>query len=158
MSGLYSELIHVIPVFAPLDITSTDVNTDVVDAGEATRLQFIVSFGVITGDTCTVPLYECDNTTPSNSTAIAFNYRLSATVGTDLMGAITAVASTGYVAPATVDGMAVLVDVDPAMLSEGFPYVKVGLVTGGSMSECVVGVTVNAIPRNAQNVVNSMVD
>jgi hypothetical protein len=159
MTGFFSERAHVIPVLAPIDIIATDVTTDVVDAGEMTRGFFVVNFGVVTGDTCTIFLYECDDIVPTNSTAIAFNYRLSSAVGTDVMGAITAAtAAAGYVAPATVDGKCVVVEVDPAALSAGYPYVKLGLVTGASMSACLVSATFVAEPRNAQNVVASMVD
>lgn len=159
MTGFYSERVHVIPVLAPIDIIATDVNTDIVDAGEITRGFFVINFGVITGDTCTLKVYECDNNTPSNATSIAFNYRLSSAVGTDVMGAITAAtAAAGYVAPASVDGMCVVIDIDPAMLSQGYPYVKVALVTGGSMSACLVSANFVAEPRNAQSVTASMVD
>ena len=158
MSGLYSELVHVIDVLAPVDTAGATIETDIVDAGEATRLQFIIQFGVITGDTVVITLEECDDITASNSTAIGFNYRESAGVGTDTMGAITAVGAGGVTAAADDDGHSFLIDVDPAMLAAGYPYVRLVADPGGSASVCLLNAICIAIPRNAQSVTPSMVD
>jgi len=149
---------HVIPVISPVDTGSSAVNSDVVDAGEASELEFIVYFGAITGDTVAVTLEECDNTTPSNSTAITFNYQKSSATGTDSMGAVAAATTSGVTFSATDDNKILRIYVDPSALTDGYPYVRAVVTPGGSMSACLVSAIAIARPRYPQEQPKSMVD
>jgi len=150
--------VHVVPALAPADITTSTTYTDVIGAKEAHEVEIDVIFGAITGDTVTLTVEECDDTTPSNSSAIAFNYQKSSAVGTDSMGAVTAATTSGITIAATDDNKVVRVFVDPAALSSGYPYVRVSLAPGGSMSACVVGAIALLRDRYPQEVPVSSVD
>ncbi len=161
MSGLYvGEEVHVVPLLAPVDTAGTTIESDVIGVKEYLNIQFIVQFGVITGDEVVVTVEECDDTTPSNSTAIVFKYRKSSAVGTDSMGALTAVtvAATGATMSASDDGKAFLIDVDPAALSADRPYLRVVADPGGSASVVLLNMLAILRPRYAQASQVSAVD
>jgi hypothetical protein len=113
--------IRVVQLTSPVDTTSTTVNSDVIGTKELIGIKFVVSFGTITGDTVVVTVEECDDTTPSNSTAIAYSYsKDGAAIGTDTAGAWTAVASTGVTIADTDDDKNLIIKVDPAALTACF--------------------------------------
>ena len=77
------------------DAYETDTNkivTDVYNMSEYNHITFIIHEGVGTTGTATITVLSCDNVTPSNSTAIVFDYSLSTTADTfsDLATATTA--------------------------------------------------------------------
>lgn len=77
------------------DAYETDTNkivTDVFRMSEYNHITFIIHEGVGTTGTATITVLSCDNVTPSNSTAIVFDYSLSTTADTfsDLATATTA--------------------------------------------------------------------
>lgn len=154
----YDEKVHLIPLISPVDIVATDVTTDEVDVGECQWFQFVIPFGTITNDTCTVTVEKCTDTSGTSNTAIAFNYRLSAAVGTDTMGAITAATTSGVAIGASDDDKILIIDIDPAAVASGGPYVRAVLTTGGGMSACEVAVIGLAWPRYPQNVSMSMIN
>jgi len=158
MAGYFDETVHVVPVLAPADITTSTTYTDVVGLKEYRRIQFHILFGAITGDTVALTVEECDDTTPTNSSAIAFKYRKSSAVGTDSMGALTDATTSGITVAATDDNKVIIVEVDARDLSDGYPYVRVALDPGSSMSACVVGATAILEPRYAQSSQLSAVD
>ena len=138
---------HLIPLIAPVDTAASTVNTDVFDAGECVAVEMQIAFGVITGDTVVVTVEECDDTTPTNSTAIAYTYRLSSAVGTDSMGALTAATTSGVTIAATDDNKVLQIFVDPAALSAGYPYLRAVVDPGASASVVLVGAVANVLPR-----------
>lgn len=153
------QLIHPVPLLAPVDIAGSATSTDIVGVKEYLEVEFLVEFGVITGDVVVVTVQECDDTTPSNSTAIPFKYRKTSAVGTDLTGALTAAtAAGGATMSATDDGKSFLIDVDPAALTDGFPYLKAVITPGGSASVCLVAAQAVLRPRYPQAVNISAVD
>lgn len=152
------ELVHVVPLVAPVDTTTTTVNTDVIGAKEYEEIQFIIICGAITGDTAVVTVEECDDTTPTNSTAIAFSARESSAVGTDAMGDRTATAAAGYTLAATDDNKILLVDVDPATLTDGYPYLRCVIDPGASMSAFLIAVIAICKPRYPKATQLSAVD
>jgi hypothetical protein len=160
MSGFYGEKLHIVPVLAPVDAIAVTQTTDVVDCGEVTRLQFLAMFGVITTQDVTITLEACDDIVPTTSPAIVFSYRLSSAVGTDLMGAHTAVTvpATGCVVTTADDGKTVLIDVDPAALTAGYPYARLTLAPTAGCTVSLMSVVALMTPRYAQNVVPSVVD
>jgi hypothetical protein len=120
---------------SPVDTASSTVNSDVIGVKEAIELEFLVSFGTITGDSVVVTVEECDDTTPSNSTAIAYLYQKDgAAVGTDTAGAWTAATTAGVTFTASDDDKNLRIRVDPAALTADYPYVRVVADPGGSAS------------------------
>ena len=120
MATKYGMYENIVPLLAPVDIAANATATPMVDLKTAHDVTFLVSFGVLTsasasvtaGPTVTVMCSSGSATT--GGTAIDFNYRLSAAVGTNTWGAVTSCASTGYVADIGGDGKALLIQVDPA--------------------------------------------
>jgi hypothetical protein len=157
MSGRL-QAIHLVPALAPADITTTTTYTDVMGLKEAHEIEIDVLFGAITGDAVTLTVEECDDTTPSNSSAIAFNYQMSSAMGTDNLGAVTAATTSGITVAASDDNKVVRVFVDPSVLSSGYPYVRVKLDPGASMTACVVGAVALLRDRYPQEVPVSAVD
>jgi hypothetical protein len=145
--------LHVVPVLAPSDSTTTvtEVMTTAVNAGKYIELEFLLSMGVITGDTLVVKAYKDVNTTTSSGgTAIAFLYKLSDAAGTDSVGAWTLSASTGLTVTAGDDNKVLRVNIDP-QLCGGYPYVYLGIDPGASMTNFVRGAVAIGVPRDAQS-------
>jgi len=144
---------QIIPLISPVDITNTDVNSPFVKVSNAHWLRFLVPFGTITGDTCTVTVAESTaNSTSGGATEVAvpFTYRLSGAVGVDTWGAVTTADSGGLLVTASDDDKILAIDIDPRTLDDGYNYVRVQLVTGGSMSACEVAAVAIVHPRYAQ--------
>lgn len=148
---------HIVPVLAPIDTAASTVNTDVVGLKEYEEIEFVVSFGVITGDSVVCSLVESTNTTASGSD-VAGKYRLTSAVGADLTGAVTTLTTSGVTVAAGDDGKAVIISVDPATLTDGYPYVFVEVDPGSSMSICLVSAVALLKPRYPQAVQISAVD
>jgi hypothetical protein len=160
MAGSFfnDEEVHVVPVLAPSDVTSTTTYTDIVGLKEYQTVQFHIVLGAITGDTIAVTVEECDDTSPSNSSAIAYSYRKSSAVGTDSMGDRADATSSGITVTASDDNKVLLIDVNASDLSDGYPYVRVKMDPGGSMSALLVGATAILKPRYAKASQLSAVD
>lgn len=148
---------HIVPVLAPIDTAASTVNTDVVGFKEYEEIEFLISFGVITGDAVVCSLVESTNTTASG-TDVAGLYRLSSAVGTDSMGAVTTLTTSGVSVTASDDGKTVLITVDPATLTDGYPYVFVEIDPGSSMSVCLVSAVALLKPRYPKATQISAVD
>lgn len=114
---------QVVPLLAPVDAAATEKKL-FVKLQNAHRCQFIVYFGVVTATSAdqniVVTLYACTSSATTGATALAFNYRLSGATGTDTWGAVTAATTAGVSLDTTVvDGMALIIDVDPRALVAG---------------------------------------
>jgi hypothetical protein len=155
----FDEQNHFIPLISPVDAVAVAKTTAEVDLGEAQWAQFYAFFGTVTTATVVVTLEKCTDTSGTSNTAIAFPYRLSAAAGTDTMGAITAATSSGVTIGVGDDDKCLIVEVDPnAVAALGGPYARLVVTPNGSTSACEVAVWAMALPRNAQNVVLSMLD
>lgn len=154
---LIGEDIHIVGAMAPVDTAAVTVNTDVFGFKEYEAITFIISFGVITGDTVVCSLVESTNTTASG-TDVAGKYRLCAAVGTDTMGAVTTLTTSGVTIAATDDNKVVIITADPATLTDGSPYVFVEVDPGASMTVCLVSAVAILRPRYPKNVNISAVD
>ena len=93
------------------DAFAGTVNSDVYNLQGHGSILFVVYVGVGATGSSTLTVEACDDVTPSNTTAIAFNYREITTGDTD--GAITAAAAAGYVSTVG-SSRIVLVEVDAA--------------------------------------------
>lgn len=162
----FAEGLKVIPVLSPL-ADSTSVGTDYLDLDGSHWITFLVHFGAMTSDstdTVTVTV-ECSTAASSNATEIQvpFKYRLSATVGTDTMGAITAAAAaTGAVVTAEDDGKMLIVDVDPSAIPSltGYTdhrYVRLWLAKSVELATNLLGVSAVMEPRYPGNDIRPLV-
>ena len=76
------------------DIFEGNPSTDVINLKNAQGVLFVIATGNNAGSgAATITVSACDNTTPSNTTDIAFKYQTIST--TDVPGTLTACASTG---------------------------------------------------------------
>jgi hypothetical protein len=151
-----SQDLHIVPVFTPVDTTNVTASSEPIDAGECQHVQFLLYFGQI-DVVGVVDVYEADDYVPTNSVATAkFSYRLSAATGTDLMGA-TAAGSLALATAADIDGKIMVIDVNPADLTAGYPYVWVSWnPTAGANN--LLAIIALVTPRYSQDIVSSKVD
>lgn len=120
------EHIHWIGGLAPdADVFSGTVQTDIFEVlGEGAVFQ--IWYGTNAGGNSTVTVQACDDTTPSNTTAVAFQYRESTTF--DTWGDWTAATAAGFATATSSDNM-YQIYVDAAELaSEGYGYVRLQMV------------------------------
>lgn len=113
---------HIINLINPIDINGAGASSDVFSMRGYDHVSIIIQLGV-TGAASTVTLEECDDFTPTNSTAIAFTYYAEATAGGDTLGSATAATTAGF-ATGTGDGIFYVIEVDAAQLSEGYPCLQ----------------------------------
>ncbi len=107
------------------DAFSGTVNTDIFEAW-GHEVVFIIYKGVGATGTWTITVDACDDTTPTNTSAVAFRYR-TCTTG-DTWGAWTTCAATGFT---TTAGSSQLYEirVDPADLgATGYGYCRLSAV------------------------------
>ena len=148
----FGERQHIVGLASPADSAGVAVSSDIVDLRYYHRVTFLVYLGTITGDVVTLTVEECDDVTPSNNTAIAFNYRESGATGTsDAFGAKTAATSSGVAAAATDDDHIFLIDLDASELSAGYPCARVVATPGGSASASEIAILAILDPRYPQN-------
>lgn len=153
-----AEEIQVVPVLAPADVVATATPTKYVNLAKvgSGQVEFELLFGAIastdsTGEVViTVEANDVNDTSSSdnNEGAITFNYRVSAAVGTDAMGALTAGAAAGASVINTLDNTAVLVYVDPAVAAK--KYVRVMATPTAEITSTIFGAVARFVPRKAQ--------
>lgn len=144
--------LQVVPLISPYDATSTDPATPFVKVSRAAGLvKFLVPFGTITGDSCTVTLdvATANSTVGLTDVAVGFRYRLSAAVGGDSWGAVTTADSTGVAVTANDDDKILLIEYDPRE-NEDYEWARLTFTTGGSMSNCEIAAVAVFKPRYAQ--------
>jgi len=151
MIGRFGQISHIFPVLTPIDKTTAAWNTALVDMANAHRCTFIVHFGVITSTSAapTITMLASTVGTTVGATAIAFKYRVSATLLTDTLGAITDATSAGVLTTTSDDGMIYLIDVDPALVAGKTDgrWVYLSVAGNAYRSACVVGVCADVEPR-----------
>lgn len=133
------------------DAFAGTVTTDVINASNATAVHFIVHKGVGATGTSTITIEACDDTTPSNATAIPFYYQaVTATGTTDVPGALTRATSTGFLTTAGSGQIYVIsVDVNQLAATSQRKYVRlksVESVDSPQLLGVLIGVEV-AYPR-----------
>jgi len=139
----YGQDLHIVGVKNYSDIVSTATNTTHIKV-TGHRVTFLIPFVTITGDSVAVTVEESTSAATTGAEAIPFTYRLSSTVaGADTWGAVTTADSTGVDVTATDDDKILLIDIDPADMSEDCNYLSVLLSPGASAS--AVGVSAFAL-------------
>ena len=147
-SGVFSEQNQIVMALAPdADRWTGNPATDIINTKNYGHVTFIVMEGVGGTGTTTLTVEECDDVTPTNSTAIAFKYRL-ATSG-DTFGALTSIASTGYLTIGGANKM-VIIEVEAADLSDGFPFVRVQTTEDDSTAIDGAIIAICSKPRYSQ--------
>ncbi len=146
----FGQEVHIIPVMSPLDIIATDVNSTPIKVSNALRVSFLMSFGVVDGDSQTIFIRESSAADTVSAEKIPFTYRLSGATGSDTWGAVTTADSGGLIISASDDEKLLLIDVDPATLTEGDNYLAVFIVTESSLTENVIGIQAFLWPRYPQ--------
>ena len=149
-------------ILAPQNIVATATSSQYVDLKLAQHVTFVVPFGAMTSDstdTCTVTL-ECSTASSSNSTevAIGFNYRLSAAVASDDMGAMAAATPDGAAVTATDDNKVLIINLDPSAVANvgaDYRYVRLTATPNAEMASCNIGMIAFIEPRYAGNAIPS---
>lgn len=160
--GMYAETLKVLPVLsATTDVagTSDTVYTQFVDLSNILWGEFIVQFGAYTNAAGGLITLEVSTANTSGSEeAMGFNYRLSAAVATDSMGAITAATSDGAAIAAADDNKVFVIEVDPAAVAAKLAdarYVRVGILPSSDNTVTVVSSVFIGLPRYAGNSIPS---
>jgi hypothetical protein len=124
MKGCYLPQIgHIVNITPPVDINGGIVYSDVFSMKDAAHVDIIIQMGVNAAST-TMTVEECSNFTPSASTAIAFNYQLESTALGDTLAAKVLAPTTGL-ALGTTDNVFLVVSIDAAQLTDGYPDLRV---------------------------------
>jgi hypothetical protein len=128
-----AQLIHVVPVHFAAN-SATGVATAFVNMKLFEKVEFIISFGTMGTADYAFKMQASATYAGGTATDLAFNYRKTATAGTDTMGDVTAVvaASSCTAAYLTDSAMLFIVDMDSAELTADKPYVGVYLTRGSS--------------------------
>ncbi len=126
-NGLLMEKLQFIKGIDPVaNAFAGTVYSDVVDMSDFERVVFALVIGVGTTGTSTLTDQACDDTTPSNRTAVPFRYRQILALDTE--GALTAAAATGFTTTAG-SSKIVLVEVTEADLADtNYRYVQLKAV------------------------------
>lgn len=161
----YAEGLKILPILAPVAFTTSAVQSQYVDLKNNHWATFLVSLGLMTSDstdTVTVTV-ECSTAGSSNASEIklAYQYRLSAAVGTDSMGAITAATTDGVVLNAADDDSKLLViDVDPATIPAKMAdgrFLRVVATPSAQVASGVIAITALLEPRYPGNAIPSSI-
>ena len=121
MRFVVAEMGHLVNALPPIDING-GADGDVFSMKDYRHVDLVVQQGVIAAAT-TLTIEECDDVTPSDSTAIAFNIYKEETGSGDTLGAKTAVTASG-VALTTTNNTFYVATVDAEDLTAGYPYLR----------------------------------
>ena len=150
MAKSMAQEIHVVPVYFAAN-PATGVVADFINMAKFHKVEFIISFGTMGTADYQFQIQTSAAQAGSTTSDIAFEYRKTAAMGTDTMGAITAVAeaATCTAAYATDSTMLFIVDVQSDELTAAKPYVGVYL-TRGSSATAQIQITALCWPRYPQ--------
>jgi hypothetical protein len=123
---------HIVPILAPVSVEATVV-TPHVALKKYERVQFLVSLGVMSGDSHVLTVTASAATAGSTATALSFKYRVTAAAGTDTLGDLVGTAVTSLTLDhTTYDGKTVIIEVDADELTADKPYVGITITDPGS--------------------------
>ena len=136
MFGQLMERLHFVKGLDPVaNAFAGTVRSDVVSLANFRRCLFVIYDGVGTTGTSTWTVNACDNTTPSNRSAISYTYREILTGDTE--GARTAAGTSGYTNTAG-SSKIILIEVSADQLAaSGYGYVE--LTSVESVANAVLG-------------------
>jgi hypothetical protein len=136
MGAMLTEQTHLVKGLDPVaDAFAGTVYSDVVNMSRFHKVRFIIYCGVGTTGTSTLTVEACDDTTPSNTSAITFYYRQI--LSGDTPGTLTAAATTGFTTTAG-SSKIIVVEADAAQLAaSGYGYIRLKAVE--SVDAAVLG-------------------
>ena len=136
MAGYYLEGYQLIKGLDPIaDAFAGTVNSDVVNVKGLSRVLFIVYAGVGATGTSTFTVEACDDVTPTNTTAVAYQSRMILTGDTE--GAVTARTTAGFI-PTAGSSKIILFEVkEQDLAASGYGYVRLHAVE--SVNDPVLG-------------------
>lgn len=150
------EKLHFVKGIDPIaDAFAGTKYSDVVNLAKYNKAIFVVYKGVGTTGVSTITVQACDDTTPTNRTAVPFHYR--AITSDDTQGALTAATTAGFSTTAG-SSQIYVVEVDGRNLaSTGYGYVQLKMVE--SVDDPVLGgiLIVLGEPRYAEDVTPSAI-
>ena len=127
-----AEKIHIVPILTPAQKTANYVAPHI-NMKLYEKVEFIVHLQTVAADDFTATVTQSAATAGSTSTAIAARYRLTAAAGTDTMGDVTALASTGLAITTAHTTLTWIVDVESQDLTTADkPYVGLTFTDAGS--------------------------
>lgn len=137
---------HVVNILPPQDINGSAQNSDVFSMRDHAHVDIILVLGT-SGAASTVTIEECDDFTPSNSTAIAFTYYQEETAAGDTLSGEQAATTSGF-ATSTNNNIIYIISIDASQLSDGFPCLRLAM-SDPSASTIVAAVAVLSGARYA---------
>ena len=114
---------HVVNIIPPQDV-DTGVDSDVFSMANHNHVSIIVTCGSTNADAGNITVEECDDFTPSNSTAIVFDYYAETTAAGDTLGAKTTATVAGIDVSAN-DNTTYVIEIDAAQLTDGYPNLRI---------------------------------
>ena len=119
-----AQKIHIVPIKATTNI-SEDLVAPCINMKLYDKVEFLVYFGAITTANFVLYVNQSAVTAGTSATAIDARYRLTAAAGSDTMGDVTALSSSGLtLTDGTYDSMTLIIDVDSSdMTVSDKPYV-----------------------------------
>ncbi len=147
-----SEQHNIIPVAEGKDYGSAGVDFDSVHMGRMHSIAIAIAFGTVTGNS--ILKVSTGATEGTKTTDIAFKYRVGGGVfkaaSADILGAATAVASTGLTLTGTTFiHKLVVIEIDADTVTDGQPWVTVSLdATATALTLGAIGI---GYPRHQSN-------
>ncbi len=141
---IFTQLNHIIPVKAPIaDAFAGTLNTDVISLKNASHLTFLMWWGVGATGTTLVTVDACDDVSPSNTTKIAFRYKVLAAAAQpateDTWGALQDATTAGFTTSAGSFRLHAIEIEASAVQSAGYGFARLTCVEAVS-SPCLGGV------------------
>ena len=115
---------HVVNALIPQAITTNALVSDYFSLKEYQHASIILTKG--SGSATTVTLYEAPVSGGTGESTIVFNYWKEGTAAGDTLAAKVA-ATTAGITTGTASGVMIIIEVDAAELSDGYPYLAVHL-------------------------------
>ncbi len=153
---LFIEQSHPITGLAPVaDAFAGTVYSDIVSMKNHGKVVFIVFTGLGATGTSTFTVQACDDTSASNTSAVAFHYK--SCDNTDVPGAITAATTSGF-ANTGGSNRIHLIEVDAeALLASGYSYIRLKAVEATD-AEVLGGILVLLLePRSTEDTGNTQI-
>lgn len=160
---MYAETRKELNLLAPQDIAATATASAYINvANAAGTIEFQIPFGAITSTDSTgdaIVTIEASTAGSSNATesALAFKYRVSATVATDNMGAITSATASGVAMNSATDNVTLFAYIEPDQLAQAgadYKWLRVVISPTTDVTVTLVGgVHCSFVPRYAGNAI-----
>lgn len=153
---IFTEKNHLIKGLDPVaDAFAGTVTSDIVNLEGAEHVTFVIYKAVGDTGTSTITVEACDDTSPTNVSAVTFHYR-AYTTG-DTAGTLTAATTTGFVTTAGSSQMYAVECDAAALAASGYAYIRLKAVE--SVNSPVLGgiLIITSGLRYAQNVPHSAI-